>query len=111
MTRAIELLFSLSKKTGCSLIPFWICSISKLSMPTTRFEQQPVHYRRELLKGYKPTLPGILHGDPGIRFQLPGRLCFPPRCLGLSPTANYDWKTDKKGIRQTLYFRQKNKLF
>jgi hypothetical protein len=43
MTRAIELLFSLSKKTGCSLIPFWICSISKLSMPTTRFEQQPVN--------------------------------------------------------------------
>jgi hypothetical protein len=43
MARAIEPFLSLSKKTGCSLIPFWICSILKLSMPTTQFEQQPVN--------------------------------------------------------------------
>ena len=29
----------------------------------------------ELLKGNNPTLSGILHGDPGIRFQLSDRLC------------------------------------
>ena len=42
MARAIELLLSPLKKTGCSLIPFWIYSIARLLMPTIRFEQQPV---------------------------------------------------------------------
>jgi hypothetical protein len=35
---------------------------------------------------------------------------YPSEGLGLS-FANYDWKTGKKGIRQTLYFMPKNQVF
>jgi transposase len=56
MARAIELLFSLLKKTGLSLIPFWVCSISRLPMPTIRFEQQPVYSLQKWDPGGKKGL-------------------------------------------------------